>query len=293
MEFYQFHPTAFAMEGAPRFLLSEALRGEGALLVNARGERFMPGVHPMAELAPRDVVARAITRELVDGPVYLDMRHVGKDLQKRFPGISAFLAGYGLELGRNLIPVRPAAHYLMGGVKVDLQGRTSLKGLYAAGEAACTGVHGANRLASNSLLEGLVFGAETAGTMIEERAVPAEGRGQREEGRGTTSVSDGDGVEAWIRELRGLMWRDTGLLRDAEGLRRAGAELDRMMRTMPRGMTRRAIEARNLFTVAEVMVESALGREESRGAHYRLDFPGKWDRAVHSVMQRGRLRFVA
>ena len=125
MEFYQFHPTSFAMEGAPRFLMSEALRGEGALLLNARGERFMPGVHASAELAPRDVVARAITRESLVGPVYLDMRHVLKDLKKRFPGISSFLAGYGLELGRDLIPVRPAAHYLMGGVKVDLEGRTS------------------------------------------------------------------------------------------------------------------------------------------------------------------------
>ena len=166
MEFYQFHPTAFAAEGAPRFLLSEALRGEGAWLVNAEGERFMERYHPLLELAPRDVVARAITREGMDGPVYLDMRHVKKDLKARFPGISGFLAGYGLELGRDLIPVRPAAHYLMGGVKTDVQGRTSLPGLYAAGEVACTGVHGANRLASNSLLEGLVFGALAAETMV-------------------------------------------------------------------------------------------------------------------------------
>jgi L-aspartate oxidase len=293
LEFYQFHPTAFAMPGAPRFLMSEALRGEGALLVNARGERFMPRVHPMAELAPRDVVARAITRESLAGPVYLDMRHVGKDLKKRFPGISAFLQEYGLQLGRDLIPVRPAAHYLMGGVKVDLQGRTSLRGLYAAGEAACTGVHGANRLASNSLLEGLVFGAETAAAMITEQeqkrpgAAPALRRTPDAAGAAETDV------EAWIAELRALMWRDAGLLRDAEGLRRAQAELDRMAKTIPQEMTRRAIEARNLFTVAGVMVESALGREESRGAHYRLDFPGKWDRALHSVMERGRLRFVA
>ena len=296
MEFYQFHPTAFAMDGAPRFLMSEALRGEGALLVNAKGQRFMPGVHRQAELAPRDVVARAITREAMDGPVYLDMRHVAKDLKKRFPGISGFLGEYGFELGRDLIPVRPAAHYLMGGVKVDLEGRTSLKGLYAAGEAACTGVHGANRLASNSLLEGLVFGAETAGTMIEERQEQVQVRphGGRAVLRtpGAAGAADED-VERWMAELRGLMWRDAGLLRDAEGLRRAGAELERMMKSMPRGMTRRAIEARNLLTVAQVMVESALGREESRGAHYRLDFPGKWDEAVHSVMEQGRLRFVA
>ena len=171
MEFYQFHPTAFAMEGAPRFLMSEALRGEGAWLVNARGERFMQRYHPGLELAPRDVVARAMTREGLGGPVYLDMRAVGAgtDLKARFPGISAFLAGYGLELGRDLIPVRPAAHYLMGGIRTDVNGRTSLAGLFAAGEAACTGVHGANRLASNSLLEGLVFGALAAEAMVGEQ----------------------------------------------------------------------------------------------------------------------------
>src|SRR6202789_3040112 len=173
MEFYQFHPTAFSAPDAPRFLLSEALRGEGAYLVNAKGERFMERYHPLLELAPRDVVARAITREGMDGPVYLDMRHVAAnskaiDLTARFPGVSRFLVGYGLELGRDLIPVRPAAHYLMGGVRTDVQGRTLLPGLYAAGEAACTRVHGANRLASNSLLEGLVFGALVAETMIAE-----------------------------------------------------------------------------------------------------------------------------
>src|ERR1019366_2147293 len=167
MEFYQFHPTAFAMEGAPRFLMSEALRGEGAWLVNAHGERFMQRYHPGLELAPRDVVARAFTREALDGPVHLDMRAAGKtmDLKARFPGISEFLGRYGLELARDLIPVRPAAHYLMGGVRTDVHGRTSIPGLFAAGEAACTGVHGANRLASNSLLEGLVFGALAAEAM--------------------------------------------------------------------------------------------------------------------------------
>ena len=180
MEFYQFHPTALSLPGAPRFLISEALRGEGAYLRNDRGERFMERYHPLLELAPRDVVARAIAREgMADPgaqtpptaapsrPVYLDMRHVRNlDLITRFPGISAFLAQYGLDLRRDLIPVRPAAHYLMGGIRTDLGGRTSLRGLYAAGEAACTGVHGANRLASNSLLEGLVFGARAAQSML-------------------------------------------------------------------------------------------------------------------------------
>src|SRR5277367_3137994 len=199
MEFYQFHPTAFTEEGAPRFLMSEALRGEGALLVNAAGERFMERYHPLLELAPRDVVARAITREGMDGPVYLDMRHVKKDLQERFPGISGFLAGYGLELGRDLIPVRPAAHYLMGGVKTDVQGRTPVPGLYAAGEVACTGVHGANRLASNSLLEGLVLGALAA------EAMECEGSGARGQGSAMASAGmDGDvDAEGRIAVLRG------------------------------------------------------------------------------------------
>ena len=175
MEFYQFHPTAFSMAGAPRFLLSEALRGEGAWLVNATGERFMERYHPLLELAPRDVVARAIAKEGLEGEVFLNMRHVKKDLVARFPGISKFLAGYGLELGRDLIPVRPAAHYMMGGVRTDVHGRTSLPGLFAAGEVACTGVHGANRLASNSLLEGLVFGALAAEAMVGQLVVGGRG----------------------------------------------------------------------------------------------------------------------
>ncbi len=295
MEFYQFHPTAFSAPDAPRFLLSEALRGEGAYLVNAKGERFMERYHPLLELAPRDVVARAITREGMDGPVYLDMRHVKKDLQARFPGISKFLARYQLELGRDLIPVRPAAHYLMGGVKTDVQGRTSLPGLYAAGEVACTGVHGANRLASNSLLEGLVFGAAAAETMIEEQGSgpmaqgPAASVPAGELGGVTTEAA----TERWIAELRALMWKHAGLLRDGAGLREAQRGMDALAVTMPRGLYRRALEARNLHLVAGLIVASALGREESRGAHYRNDFPIHDAVAKHSVMQRGRLEFVA
>ncbi len=290
MEFYQFHPTAFTAPGAPRFLMSEALRGEGALLVNARGERFMPGLHPQAELAPRDVVARAITKESLEGPVYLDMRQVDKDLAARFPGISAFLRGYGLELGRDLIPVRPAAHYLMGGIRTDLHGRTTLPGLYAAGEAACTGVHGANRLASNSLLEGLVFGVEAAETMIEEQQPPRADAGQPVPR--TPEVADAaEDVEGWIRSLRAEMWLDAGLLRDASGLKRAQEVLATLQQTMPRGMTRCAIEARNLHVLAGVMVKAALGREESRGAHSRMDFPGRWPSAQHSIVEHGELRF--
>jgi len=290
MEFYQFHPTAFAMDGAPRFLMSEALRGEGAWLVNAQGERFMRRYHPGLELAPRDVVARAIAREAIDGPVYLDLREVGQrmDLKARFPGISEFLRRHQLELARDLIPVRPAAHYLMGGIRTDVNGRTSIPGLFAAGEAACTGVHGANRLASNSLLEGLVFGALAAEAMRGELSAVSPQLPEKAEMRGGEG---GDG-EAFIAELQGLMWRDAGLLREAAGLRRAQDRLAELRKRMPRTLTRRAQEARNLHTVAEVIVKAALGREESRGAHLRMDFPRKAKVALHSVVDRGRLRFV-
>ncbi len=294
MEFYQFHPTAFSMKDAPRFLMSEALRGEGAYLVNARGERFMERYHPLLELAPRDVVARAITLEGIDGPVHLDMRHVKKDLKARFPGISAFLAKHHLELGRDLIPVRPAAHYLMGGVKTDVEGRTSLPGLYAAGEVACTGVHGANRLASNSLLEGLVFGALAAESMIEEAGATAERTIEKDHSVAPSGAVTGDAAtEKWIRELRELMWKDAGLLRDAAGLERAKRGWLALARTIPRGLSRRAIEARNLHVIAGLIIESAAGRRESRGAHFRNDFTQHDTTAQHSVMERGKLTFVA
>jgi len=292
MEFYQFHPTAFSAPEAPRFLMSEALRGEGAVLINAKGERFMERYHPLLELAPRDVVARAITREGMDGEVYLDMRHVKKDLRARFPGISAFLAKYHLELGRDLIPVRPAAHYLMGGVKTDVQGRTSLPGLYAAGEVACTGVHGANRLASNSLLEGLVFGALAAETMMAEAPVEETASLAAPEAA-TGAATPEAATERWIADLRGLMWKHAGLLRDGNGLREAQRGLDALAVSMPRGLFRRALEAKNLHVLAGLIVASALGREESRGAHYRNDFPLHGAVARHSVMQQGRLEFVA
>jgi L-aspartate oxidase len=293
MEFYQFHPTALSLPGAPRFLLSEALRGEGAYLRNDRGERFMERYHPLLELAPRDVVARAITREGFGDqpgetrPVYLDMRHVqGLDLAQRFPGISAFLKQHGFDLARDLMPVRPAAHYLMGGVRTDVHGRASLRRLYAAGEAACTGVHGANRLASNSLLEGLVFGARAAEAMLAESPLPAHSRavaappvisGAPE----TTPVT-------LLPELRRLMWEKAGLLRDAAGLLSLRDDLERMQPQLPAAVDRPSLELNNLFLLGELIMESALAREESRGAHFRNDFPQRDDArfARHSVVQR-------
>jgi len=298
MEFMQFHPTAFAYSGAPRFLMSEALRGEGAWLLNARGERFMHRYDARLELAPRDIVARAIAREALDGAVYLDMRAVGAhtDLKARFPGISAFLVQYGLDLSRDLIPVLPAAHYLMGGVRTDTHGRTSLPGLYAAGECACTGVHGANRLASNSLLEGLVFGARAAEAMaspVRDSRFEVQGIESKPEKLSATLPEDSCiETEDWIARLRSLMWRDAGLLRSGEGLRRAQAELNELEESAPTGSSRREIEARNLHAIAEVIVRCALAREESRGAHFRTDFPEHAAVAQHTLVREGDLTFI-
>ena len=301
MEFYQFHPTALALPGVPRFLLSEALRGEGAYLRNDRGERFMERQHPLAELAPRDVVARAIAREGMGGragearPVHLDMRHVrGMDLQQRFPGISAFLARHGLDLSRDLIPVRPAAHYLMGGIQTDLDGRTNLKGLYAAGEAACTGVHGANRLASNSLLEGMVFGARAAQAMLAD-GLPLVSSGEPE-GEKTPLTSDEEAhLEKGIAGLRQDMWTYAGLLRThlqlLEGFASQQEFADGLRKLTRQGKgSRRLTEAQALSRVANAILHAALARTESRGAHFRSDFPARDDRQFqkHSVLHRER-----
>jgi L-aspartate oxidase len=300
MEFYQFHPTALSLPGVPRFLLSEALRGEGAWLLNDRGERFMQRYHPLLELAPRDVVARAITREGLGShgesrPVYLDMRHVaagGLDLAQRFPGISAFLEQHGLSLSRDLIPVRPAAHYLMGGVETDIDGRTTLPGLYAAGEVACTGVHGANRLASNSLLEGLVFGARAAEAMLAagpaqavlaaepQAALPGllpEGAAAAAGAAATLKSIQVATLPDLLADLRATMWREAGLLRDAEGLNRAADLLARLGAILKPAHDRASLELGNLHAVTTLITRAALAREESRGGHFRSDFPTRDD----------------
>lgn len=304
MEFYQFHPTAFSYPGAPRFLMSEALRGEGAYLRNDTGERFMERYHPLLELAPRDVVARAITREGLGGhgearPVFLDMRHVRDiDLHKRFPGISAFLARYSLDLHRDLIPVRPAAHYLMGGIRTDLMGRTNVNGLYAAGEAACTGVHGANRLASNSLLEGLVFGARAAQAMLEDD-LPSNPDLSGSPGPSDSDRANAEDVEVQVSTLQRVMWADGGLLR-SEPLLNHGLQ---MREDVQDGIAlsrrsadkfRRLLEAQSLCSVARAILCSALARKESRGAHFRNDYPKRDDARFqrHSIYTAdGQVRF--
>ena len=298
MEFYQFHPTALSLPGAPRFLLSEALRGEGAILRNDRGERFMERYHPLLELAPRDVVARAITREGMGSKpgevrvVHLDMRAVqGIDLHHRFPGISAVLARYSLDLSRDLIPVRPAAHYLMGGIRTDLFGRTTLPGLYAAGEAACTGVHGANRLASNSLLEGLVFGARAAQSMLDDAlALPTADVHQSVPM--PLAAAEQARLEEIITSLQAAMWAYAGLLRQESTLRlglaaqKACAQALAELAGHGKG-SRRLAEAQAMSRVAHAILASALARTESRGAHFRNDFPRRDDANFlkHSVLQ--------
>ena len=307
LEFVQFHPTALNRTGAPRFLISEALRGEGARLVNGSGEAFMTRHHPDGDLAPRDVVARGIAREVerTGQPVFLTLAHLdSRYVHDRFPTIADMCRRVGLDLARDPVPVGPAAHYIMGGVETDEWGRTSLVGLFAAGEVACTGVHGANRLASNSLLEGLVFGARAASAMLQppQAAVMKSDRKKRS---GVVSSELARSVTPWPKdendsrplssvdtaEVRDLMWRSVGLFRTREGLLDAVSRLDDLVkRAAPNASTPDADLWRqfNLITVARLISRAALGREESRGGHFRADFPARDDLhwKVHLVDMR-------
>lgn len=282
IEFVQFHPTALFVEGAPRFLLSEALRGEGAYLRNAAGQRFMERYHPMAELAPRDVVSRAIVTEIRrtgGNNVFLDLTHLNAEhLRQRFPRIYETCLRCGVDMTRQPVPVHPAAHYAMGGVRTDLDGRTSVSGLYAAGEVACTGVHGANRLASNSLLEGVVYGART-GRCMRDAATSAAAPitpGEPEFPAITTAA------------LRTLAWEKLGIVRTGADLHKAIDEFDRLSIGASPSPTRSAFELRNMVCVAQLIARCALQRRESRGAHYREDYPEK-DSALqqHSCISQG------
>ncbi len=276
LEFYQFHPTALAVPG--NFLISEAVRGDGAVLRDVDGNRFMQAVHAGAELAPRDVVARGIASQMAKQggrPVLLDATALGaKFLAERFPTIDAACRRNGLDWSEVPIPVTPAAHYWMGGVRTDTWGRSSLPGLFAAGEVACTGVHGANRLASNSLLESLVF-AWRAAHLLNEPAWPVNGNWPVWDAKAEQTEpteSEAKITEATIdrTDLQQLMWNAAGIQREATDLRAAAAQLARWS---GEGAGAYELETANLLTIARVVVASALAREESRGAHYRVDFP--------------------
>jgi len=298
MEFMQFHPTVLYIAGSSRHLLTEALRGEGARLRDRRGVRFMPEYHPLAELAPRDDVSRAITAQMARTQhpcVYLDLSHLDPDhIRARFPGIEALCRGFDLDIARDPIPVRPGAHYMIGGVAVDRNGRTSVDGLWAAGEVTSSGLHGANRLASNSLLEGLVHGARASADIARTLGPPAQRlevppivappdppRGPRER-LDTADIRD---------SLRALMWRSVGIIREADGLAAAAEQVDRWCRYVldqefdePAGWT-----LQNMLIVARLMIAAASERTESRGVHTRSDHPAtdpSWAR--HIAQQRPR-----
>ncbi|MFH0913733.1 MAG: L-aspartate oxidase [Chloroflexota bacterium] len=290
MEFYQFHPTALRLPGAPPFLISEAVRGEGGVLRNIKGERFMLDYAPEGDLAPRDVVARSIVSEMQktgSDRVFLDITHLPANfITTRFPHIYRFCREHGLDITRERIPVAPAAHYMMGGVKTNVWGETSLAGLFAAGETACTGVHGANRLASNSMLEVVVFSKRIVKRTKEEgNARPAEGQPlyhalERREGAKVSSPPS-------FTALQRLLWERVGIMRDREGLTEAADTLAGWQKGLPPPTDRPSGELHNLLLVGRLVTEAALLREESRGAHFRSDFPHKvpeWRR--HTVFKR-------
>ena len=267
MEFVQFHPTALDTPENPLQLISEAVRGEGAVLLNEDGERFMLKRHKLAELAPRDVVAREIFREKAGGRrVFLDARMLGPLFEGRFPGIFAICRARGIDPANDLIPVTPAAHYMMGGIVTDLRGRASLNRLYACGEVARTGVHGANRLASNSLLEGLVFAERVARDMIQVKKLPTP---PRKKNWDVAVLRDRGAAQVAADSIRQVMWDHCGIDSSAKGLRLGLAKLTEIESRLPVGAT----EETNMVQTSLLIADAALLRKESRGGHYRSDFP--------------------
>ncbi len=289
MEFFQFHPTALRMPGVPLFLISEAVRGEGGVLRNSRGERFMAGYHEKADLAPRDIVARSILNEMKktgSDRVYLDVTHLPPHLiTNRFPHIYRFCLDRGLDITRNQIPVAPAAHYMIGGVRTNSWGETNITGLFATGEVACTGVHGANRLASNSLLEAIVFSkriVERTKSKSKGKAVSGDYLKDLYPSLGQRPAKEAIPAPG-LAALQQLLWDRAGIIREKEGLNRAAGILAAWEASLPRPTDQPSYELSNLVLAGRLLVEAALIREESRGAHFRSDFPRtspKWRRHI-------------
>lgn len=282
LEFVQFHPTALYLQGVPRFLISEAVRGEGAYLRNVKGERFMPNYHMLAELAPRDIVTRSIQTEMEkysSENVFLDVTHLdGDHIKKRFPNITATCAKYNIDLTKEFIPIAPATHYIMGGIKTDVNGATNIQGLYSCGEAACLGVHGANRLASNSLLDGLVFGERIIVNSLqylqeakEEEFSPNVVYQQL----GEPAQFD---FEKLMNEIKHIMWHKVGIIRTETELKEAIQWFDEKIAKWQRQIVDvKRLEVINALIIGRLIAESALVRTESRGSHYRLDYPSRLD----------------
>lgn len=294
LEFMQFHPTTLYIAGAPRFLISEAVRGEGGILRDDQGVAFMSRYHPLKDLAPRDVVSKAITDVMIErsiNNVYLDLRHLdSKFIQKRFPNIYSVCLSFNINIAKDLIPVRPSAHYHMGGVKTDMFGRTTIKNLYAAGEVACTGCHGANRLASNSLLEALVFG-KRSGSMLKEHinqnliGFPFDKIKTKANSEKSTEYIDFHDI---LMSARSIMWKKAGVYRDKDSLNRALKKIKEWDKTISKCKleTIDQMETANILTMALLITYSGLLREESRGSHQRSDFPKedkKWQKKVITI----------
>jgi len=298
MEFVQFHPTALYLKKAPRFPLGEELRSEGAVLRTIELNRFMAKYHPLGELAPSDLVTRAIIHEMEvsrakDPFVYLDLTHLdAAKVRKRFPRIYATCMQLNIDITEDLIPVRPAAHYAVGGVRTDLDGKTSVPGLFAAGEVAATGAHGANRLPSNALLEALVYSARAGKIMCGELKPGSKPRPQPKAAYSNGPVEVG--VEDLIGQIQDLMWTHVGVVRMRPGMQNAVRTLEEMAPRLAHPKTRRSHEAAHLHTAALLVARSALAREESRGAHYRMDYPGHDDKKFlkHSVGRGDKIVFV-
>lgn len=294
MAFYQFHPTTLYVAGASRSLITEAVRGEGATLIDRTGHRFMPDYDERAELAPRDIVSRSILAQMAKTGhthVYLDVRHLGKErFIERFPGIAALLEKFDIDPATDTIPVHPSAHYMIGGVKADAHGRTSLPGLYAAGEVSCSGLNGANRLASNSLLEGLVVGKIAGETALEM----VEGNGRRP-ARIISDIRPSDRSELDLADvrssLRSVMWRHVGIEREGDHLKEVGEMFLFWARyTMDKIFDERGgWEVQNLLTVGALITRAAAWRQETRGTHTRLDFPETSDKFhLHDIWRKGQ-----